>query len=324
MSPLQVFDSLLAARERGLLPTTLDTAGLRELAAGLRANSVFSATVADAAFLTKLKELVDAMASGTMDEATARVTLLETLRAIGYTPEGGFPSVPAGSVPPALAGTLQDLSSFRRLDLIVETQRALMTGAGQQLRGHTPERLAEFPAWELIRELSVREPRNWNGQASHAPPAKGRDPRPRWIIAGGTLRPDGRMLALKGDPIWGELGASGNFPDALDVDHPPFAFSSGMGWQEIDADEAEALGITGPDGESIADFHDVADPPRVLRGQLPRPAASAASIDPAILRRLPAERDGQRLTPSADLRRAQEKALDAAIAARNRELAARQ
>ena len=31
-----------------------------------------------------------------------RLDLLETLRALGYTPEGGFPDAPEGSVPPAV------------------------------------------------------------------------------------------------------------------------------------------------------------------------------------------------------------------------------
>lgn len=323
-SDLLIFDSLLAARDRGLLPTILDTAGLRDMAAQLRANSVFSATVANADFLSRIKEVVDAIVSGNMDEATARVTLLETLKAIGYTPEGGFPGVPAGAVPPALKGTLQDISSHRRLSLIVETQRALMQGAGQQLRGHTPDRLAAFPAWELIRVLSVRSPRNWNGR--NFAPVKGRirDPRPRWTIAGGRQRKDGRMIALKGDPVWGELGSSGNFQDALDVDHPPFAFSSGMGWEELDSGECASLGISGPEGESIAEFHATGEPPRVLRGQLPRPKASPRAIDPAILVRVHqttgADVLAGELTFPESVSRRQADRLQAAIDARNKAL----
>jgi len=321
---LRIFDSLLAAQDRGLLPTTLDTAGIRDLAASIRANSVFSATVADADFLTKIKEVVNSIASGNMDDATARVTLLETLRAIGYTPEGGFPSVRAGAVAPALAGTLQDLSSSIRLNLIVDTQRGLMQGAGQQMRGHTPDRLKAFPAWELVRMLTARMPRNWNGRESYTPP-KGRhhDPRPRWIIAGGKTRADGRMIALKGDPVWGELGSHGNFSDAIDVDHPPFAFNSSMGWDEVDEEECISLGITGPIGESPEEWF--SSRPIVITHTLPKPKASSRNLDPALLIHMHQQGISEDDGPGsiAAITSGQADRLQASIDARNAELARR-
>lgn len=260
-----ITDALRAAQKRGLLPTSLGTAELRDLGEQILANSVFTARGSNAVFVDSIKKVVDAMAAGDMDEATARVTLLETLKALGYTPEGGFPDAPEGEVPPAVAGTLQDLSSPRRLRLIVETQRALMRGAGQQMRGQSPERLAVAPAWELVRVLPVEQPRDWPS---------------RWLIVGGTLVDGGRMIALKGDPIWGELGSYDNFPDALGVDHPPFAFNSGMGWRELSADEVRQLGITGPNGESPRDFQKSG--PRTLAGKLPAPVVSTQKMDPEI------------------------------------------
>lgn len=321
-----IFDALLSAQRRGLLPTSLDTAGLRELGADLLARSVFSARVANADFLSKLKQVVDAIAGGNMDESTARVTLLEALRATGYTPEGGFPDAPPGEVPPALRGTLQDLSSHRRLHLIVTTQRDLMRGAGQQLRGHERERLAEFPAWELIRELSAHAPRNWGGRYMAAPSHRFHDPRPRWTIAGGKLT-GGRMIALKGDPIWGELGSAENFGDALSTDHPPFAFNSGMGWREVSRAECEKLGITGPGGQSIDAFLSGPQRPRVISGPLPVPQASVATMDPAIRSALASSLPGSTVTDGTltldalEARRAER--LRQAIAARKAELKAR-
>lgn len=262
--------ALLEAQKRGLLPTTLGTAELRELGGDILARSVFTARGSSAAFVSVLKGVVDAMAGGEMDDATARVTLLEMLKVLGYTPEGGFPDAPAGAVPPALAGTLQDLSSYRRLQLIVETQRGLMVGAGQKSRGTTPERLELFPAWELVRVLSVAVPRDWPS---------------RWAIAGGELYA-GRMIAAKGDPVWGELGNHGNFQDALGVDFPPFCFNSGMGWQEISKQECARLRVTGPGGKSLAAFH--ASQPATLSGRqaLPAPTLSTRDLDPDLARRM--------------------------------------
>ena len=274
----EITDALAAAQKRGLLPTTLDTAGLRDLGADVLSRSVFTARGTNAVFVDSIKRVVDAIAAGDMDEATGRLTLLETLRATGYTPEGGFPDAPAGSAPPAVSGTLQDLSSMRRLKLIVETQRQLMQGAGLQMRGQGAQRLKQYPAWELVRVYPVEVPRDWQS---------------RWVIAGGTLTDGGRMIALKGDPIWGELGSYDTFPDALGVDHPPFAFHSGMGWRELARSEVARLGITGPDGETPQEYHGGEDRPITLSGMLPQtpPQLSTRGMDPAIRERFETRAD---------------------------------
>jgi hypothetical protein len=183
-------------------------------------------------------------------------------------------------------GTLQDLTSLRRLNLILRTQLALVRGRGQQMRGMQAERLKQFPAWELVRVQAKNAPRNWGGQHDGTPPVRGGtvDPRPRWIIAGGQPTADGRLIALKGDPIWGELGGSENFDDALDVDYPPFAFESGMRWKEVSRGECNALRITGPDGESIDEWI-AKDHPLLVGTQtgLPAPQSSVKDLDPAIV-----------------------------------------
>lgn len=265
------------AKIRNVLPTSLGSAEIRgALAEDIRARAVFSARVTSAHYLSKVHEVVEAMAAGEMDRATARVTLLETLRSIGYTPEGGFPDAEPGSVPPALAGTLQDISSFQRQELMLTTQLALVRGRGQQLRGSTPDRLKVAPAWELVRYMEKAAPRDWPS---------------RWIIAGGKLSPGNRMIALKGDPVWGELGASANFDDALDVDFPPFAFNSGMGWREVDPAVVREFGITGPDGETAAEWLSQRHPLTVgSQSGIPAPQASVKSVAQPMLDQL--QKDG--------------------------------
>lgn len=288
--PETIFDAERMSRARAEMPTDLSTAELRDLGADVLARSVFTARGTSAIFTSRIKEVVDELAAGNLSEGQARTALWECLKAIGYTPEGGFPQASSattpgqagdeGKVPPALKGTLQDLSSFRRLDLIVRTQAELMQGAGAQWRGHQPEMLKAYPAWELVRKDPKTAPRNWSGDA----PSK-KDPRPRWIIAGGELK-EGRMIALKGDPIWGELGSYDNFPDALGVDHPPFAFNSGMGWRAVPDSEVQRLGIVGPDGETPADWF--ATEPVTMAGKIPKlptPQVSLKGVDPALIER---------------------------------------
>jgi hypothetical protein len=299
-----ITDALRAAQARGELPTSLGTAELRDLGADVLSRSVFTARGTNAIFVSKIKEVTDAMAAGGMDEATARVTLLETLRSLGYTPEGGFPHTPAGSVPPAVKGTLQDLSSFRRLDLIVSTQRALMRGKGQQMRGQLPERLATFPAYE-IGASTAAEPRiDWDS---------------RWVIAGGQVREDGRKIAFKGDPVWGELGSYDNFDDALGVDHSPFYFGSTRPLIEVPADEVLQLGITGPNGETPSEWFTTG--PITLSGKLPAPVLSTRTMDPEIRKAFENRADAETIdgvtTPrdrAQELRERMKKRLEDAIA----------
>ena len=237
--PRTPLDAFRIGRERGVLPTSLGTQEIREELAGeLRSKSVFSARVTSAVFLEQVKLVVNSITGderGEGDErvsgmslAEGRVVLREALDALGYTPEGGFPDSDA-VVPPAVEGTLQDLRSRRRLNLIIETQAALLQGAGQKLRGL--DVIDFFPAWELVRFESAEVPRDWEE---------------RFDQAGGTILVDEdgrrRLVAHKNDPVWDALGDSALFDDALDVDHPPFAFTSGMGWREVRGSEWRTLG----------------------------------------------------------------------------------
>lgn len=281
-------DAAKVAAIRDLLSTSLGSAELRDaLAEDIRARSVFAARLGNLTVLSKLKEVVDTMANGKMDLATARVTLMELLHAVGYTPEGGFPEAASGEVPPAVRGSLQDLSSKHRLDFMLRTQLALVRGRGQQLRGLVPARLKQFPAYELVRVQAKVAPRRWGGQHDGTPPLRGGsiDPRPRWIIAGGRVTADGRLLALKGDPVFGELGSSGNFDDALDVDYAPFAFNSGMRLVERSRGECNALRITGPNGETIDEWQAMTHPLLVdTQSGIPVPQASIRNLDPELVK----------------------------------------
>lgn len=214
----------IAAR-RGLLPTSLGSREVTDrVAADILRNAVFSAKTTNAAYLSELKQRIERLLQGGRDNDKAQIRweLKQILRQMGYTPEKGFPGDEALGIEPAEPGSLQDLSSDRRLNLILETQEALMRGAAQKMRGEDGTRRQQFPAWELVRIGEVEVPRDWQR---------------RWFEAGGDVVRDSsggvRLMALKGAEIWGELGARGNFDDALNVEHPPFAFNSGMGWREI-------------------------------------------------------------------------------------------
>lgn len=278
-----LLDAFRISAERAPMPTGLGTAELRELGAGVLARSVFSARATNAIFASKLKEVVDQLAAGDIGEGQARTAMYEVLDILNYDVEkGGFPGE---ELEPGLRGTLQDLRSFRRMDLIIRTQLALMEGAGVQYRAMLPENLLEFPAQELVRGLPVEVARDWPS---------------RWAIAGGKPIREGHpvesykevgaksgMIALVGDPVWGELGSFENFKDALGVDHAPFYFNSEMTLEPVSRARCMELKITGPNGESIEEFHAGAKRPRVMAGELPlpMPQVSMAGVDPELVER---------------------------------------
>ena len=252
ITPEAATDAFRVASQREVLPSSLSSREMREqLTRSLRESSVISARTNNAEYLQKVRKVVNLLVNGDIGLAEARTILRQTITIMGYTPEGGFPG--SDPVPPAAAATLQDLSSERRVDLILKTQEALNRAAGQRARGMSGQRMRQFPAWELVRIGSRFEPRNWQR---------------RWRQVGGKLY-SGRMIALKGDPIWDRLGDSGEFDDAMDVDTPPFAFNSGMGWREVAQEVVRKLGVTGPEGESVDEVLDV----------LPKAKASAGGLD---------------------------------------------
>jgi hypothetical protein len=98
-----------------------------------------------------------------------------------------------------------------------------------------------------------------------------------------NVREETGMICLKGDPVLGELGSSQNFPDALDIDHAPFVFRGGVGLREVPKARAERLGVTGPNGETIAEWF--ASGPMTLAGKLPvpTPRLSMEEVDAALV-----------------------------------------
>jgi hypothetical protein len=278
--PEDLFDAQRMSDARTIMPTDLSTSELRTLGADVLARAVFCARGTNAIFLAKLQEVVGQIGAGMLSDGQARTALYEVLDTLGYDAEkGGFQGE---EVPPALKGTLQDLRSFRRMDLIVRTQRQLMQGSGEQWSGQQPDRLREYPALMLVRFVEAKVPRDW---PSRYRIAFGHDPLPGFSEAAyKTVGAETGLVALKGDPGWGELGSYENFPDALGVDHAPFYFNSEMWTREISMARAIELGVTGPDGESPEEWIE-SGKGVTLAGNLPalpRPRLSLAGVDPEI------------------------------------------
>ena len=191
--------------QKALVGSKLNSAGWSEIQAGLRDRAFFSAKVEEARVLHEARRMAAEVADGRLSGSEFRRDMRKVLGEMGIG--RGGPGV-------------RDLHSRARLDLILETNVRQARGWAQWKEGATPSALAAFPAQELVRVRSRKVPRDW---------------RARWTDAGGRLF-GGRMAALKNDPVWTRISRFG-------TPWPPFDFNSGMGVEDIDWDEAVALGL---------------------------------------------------------------------------------
>lgn len=234
-SPLPFDDALEELDAKGLMPTGLSSAEIRkEWSAELRRRSIFSARNGSARYLQATREAVGKLARGEANLATVRAELGDLLEEIGYRPEEHE------------RGTLQDHSSFKRLNLLLETETRKVLNEGYRAKWEDPGTRRSFPAWELVRIYSRRVPRGYKMDNGALVPLGYDDWPSRWKRAGGAFY-GGRMVAPVDAEVWGRLGSSELFDDGLDNPFPPFAFNSGFGLQAVDRRAAIALGVIGKD-----------------------------------------------------------------------------
>lgn len=197
---------------KALAASSMKSADWSSVQAGLRDRAFFSATVDDARRLAVMREAASKVAAGELDASQARLAIREALAQTGYAPDDG------------MEGGLQDLSSRRRLDLILKTNVAEARGYVRYIEGTSEGALAAFPCQELVRVQDRKAKRDWAT---------------RWKGAGGALH-EGRMVALKTDPIWTAISRFGH-------PWPPFDFGSGMGLRDVARSEAIRLGVVAAD-----------------------------------------------------------------------------
>ena len=239
------------------LPTSLGTADLRQLGANILRQSIFSARMSNATAVQAVREAITGILSGVKGQsadnvAEARLKLKYVGQALGYDPASGFPGENAE---PAEAGSLRDLFSTDRINLILKTQEMMTQGAAKNIWGNEHDALEEYPAWELVRVAAVELPRGEKRTKAgimDVPTDAWDSDNGRWVAAARESGDDdalrifeatGRMVARKDSPIWQALGdGAGGYDDCLGNDYEPYAFNSGMGREEVSASEYEELG----------------------------------------------------------------------------------
>ena len=192
------------------LPTSASSAALATLPASIRQQALFSARLNTLSPLVQIGSEIRGILSGERSESEARRDIRRALAAAGYRPP-----------PESAENALLDHTSKTRLDLILQQNVRAARGYGKWAADMDPDLLDLWPAQELIRVMSRRNPRTtW---------------RRRWTAAGGRIY-SGRMIALKTSPVWTAISRFG-------VPYPPYDFGSGMGVIDIPRATAIQLGL---------------------------------------------------------------------------------
>lgn len=240
--------ALSRLQAQGLLPTSAGTFDLERIPAEIRERAMFSARVANTGFLQSAHDLLTTAVAGGqrdasgayvpgsyVDQATFRLKIKEFLGSIGYTPETGADGLPA-----AAPGTLKDLSSDARLNVIYQTNLQLAQGYGAHVADQAPARLDAWPAQELYRLESRRMRRTWGQRWNDAIQGLGSATTAKPVT---NMVADDGMLALKNDPIWKAISR-------FDLPYPPYDFGSGMWVRDVSRAEAVAAGLMAEDDEA--------------------------------------------------------------------------
>ena len=232
--PLVFDEALQLHRVKNILPTTLDSAGIKEqLGKDIYQRAFISATVNDAKTLDHFHTGIQQILEGRNNPGDVRLAYNRMIEE-----QGGDP-----------------LPMYRQ-NLIIDTNLATARGYGQMVKQNDPDIVDAWPALELIRG-GVREfPR---GDPHYKPGTDGSfDWDDRWQDALDECDDDpadveamqkvftetGRRIALKDSSIWHALGdGAGGREDTLGNQFAPFAFESGMVTENVSREECEAVGL---------------------------------------------------------------------------------
>lgn len=225
--PLPFLEALEKLQKRGVLPSDFDTFQWRMVAAAVKERTFFSSQVESARVLQSMKDYLDDYLAISRDPAgklvsQGRAEFVANMRELAIREGLGKVNPLTGEIIPEIKESdLTDIRSIARLQLIFDTQVESAQEYGYWKQGMDPDLLWVYPAQRFIRVRPVMAPRPYH--AANEGEVRRKDDLDFWLS----------MNRDFGVP-WG-----------------PWGFNSGMGVEDVDRDEAEALGLIRP-GERIA------------------------------------------------------------------------
>ena len=196
----------------------MDSSAWDKVRAGIKDRAFFSSRVESVRFLDVCRSKIADLLGNVRNSDGALTSRAEVVSSIMRAArEAGITS---GS------SSISDPGSEARANVIIDTNAGLASGYARLEMDSTLGARIAFPCYELVRIEERNVQRDW---------------RSKWIAKGGRLY-QGRMVALKDDPIWTAISRFG-------CPYPPFDYNSGMGLDDVSHDEAVALGVIKEDFE---------------------------------------------------------------------------
>jgi hypothetical protein len=194
------------------LPAALTSEEWSTVPSEIRERAFFMSRVTDAEILQRFRAGVEEVLRGDKGIVTVEKEISFWLRDRGYKP------------PEGKAGSLQDLSSLKRIMVVLRTNIEMARGHANWVRMQTSIRA--FPCRRFIRISARMEPRDWESRWNDAKAETSAIP---------GVHPT-EKVALVNHPIWNALSR-------FDQPYSPYDFGSGMGDKLVSRTEALKLGF---------------------------------------------------------------------------------
>jgi hypothetical protein len=199
---------------RSPIGAKLSSAEWRDVPVALRERALFSSQVENVRFLQRARDGINDFLTASRDESGALtmdrqrfVTLMSE-----FAQREGMGLLDGDS----RSSSLQDITSQKRLELIFDTNVRAAQDFGNWKQGMDPDVLNEFPAQRFLRVIEVDEPRDWHSQFE--------------------------------DGVWlkSDVAAWSRINQDFGVPWGPWGWGCGHDVEDVDRDEAEALGLIQP------------------------------------------------------------------------------
>lgn len=228
--PLPYQEALRKIGDKSIVGSMLDSQAWGRLPVAIRERAFFSATVESVRFLQRSRDMLTDFMTGATETVIGPDGHPRTALKVGsradFVKQASEFAIKEGMGPldPKDVGTLKDIRSQRRLELIFDIQTQQCYSYANWKEGMDPDTLNEFPAQRFIRVNVVIKERIIHKQNE------------------GVVR-------LKTDlQFW--LGMNSPQIGGFGVPWGPWGFGSGMDVEDVDRDEAEDMGLVKP-GEEL-------------------------------------------------------------------------
>jgi hypothetical protein len=216
VQPAPYQEALDKLGRKSLIGSMLTSAEWQDVPVELRERAFFSSQVENVRFLQRGRDSITDFLAGNRETLPNGEVALKTGSRAEFVRQMQEFAVREGMGPldPKHKGGLKDITSEKRLGLIFDTQTRQAHDFGYAKQGLDPAVLNEFPAQRFIRVLDVKERRDHH-------------------------TPHENQVYLKTDPVWQYINRDFGVPWG------PWGWGCGHDVEDVDRDEAVALGLIG-------------------------------------------------------------------------------